>query len=90
MKKIDINPRAGKDLKRLIKRNYNINSLYNILYKICRNEKLDPKYNNHKLTGNWSGYMSFHIEPDWIAIYYTDNDYVYLTRTGTHADLYGK
>ncbi|HDL89390.1 MAG TPA: hypothetical protein ENG14_00625 [Thermodesulforhabdus norvegica] len=33
--------------------------------------------------------MECHIEPDWLLIWKTDSKNVYLTRTGTHSDLFG-
>lgn len=45
---------------------------------------------NHKLTGNWAGHRECHVEPDWLLVYYIENDVLTLTltRTGTHSDLF--
>ena len=33
--------------------------------------------------------MECHIESDWLLIWKADSKAVYLTRTGTHSDLFG-
>ena len=32
-------------------------------------EKLEPKYRDHQLSGNWKGHRDCHIESNWILIY---------------------
>jgi mRNA interferase YafQ len=49
---------------------------------------LSPRYKDHPLRNNWSGYRDAHIEPDWILIYCTMDDVVRFERTGTHSDLF--
>ena len=46
---------------------------------------LDERYQDHALTGKYSGYRELHIEPDWLLIYrvYGDILMLSLTRTGT-------
>ena len=40
--------------------------------------------------GNWEGYRECHILPDWLLVYkYIEDELIlYLTRTGTHSDLF--
>lgn len=51
---------------------------------------MPPEYKDHALTGNWVNHRECHIEPDWLLIYYKQDDVVVLTlvATGTHADLF--
>ena len=51
---------------------------------------LDAKYNDHPLKGEYLGCRECHITPDWLLIYEIDNGelILYMTRTGTHSDLY--
>ena len=37
------------------------------------------------------GHRECHVQPDWLLIYYVDDERLVLTltRTGTHADLFG-
>ena len=74
-----------KDLKRVYRRGYDISLLSEIIKKLAAGENLPPKNKDHALTGNYSG-----ITPDWLLIYELDGDtlFLYLTRTGTHSDLF--
>lgn len=79
-----------KDLKRIQKRGYDISLLTNVLKLLAQGEPLPEKYNDHNLTGNYKGCRECHITPDWLLIYEV-SDYeviLYLTRTGTHSDLF--
>lgn len=51
---------------------------------------LPAKYKAHKLRGNYLNYLECHIQPDWLLIWYCDNDKkeIHLIRTGTHSDLF--
>lgn len=53
-------------------------------------ETLPEKYRDHSLTGNFSGCRECHITPDWLLIYEISQQVLilYLTRTGTHSDLF--
>ena len=81
-----------KDYKRAIRRKKNIELLDDIIRKLSKNEALPEKNKDHALSGNWSGYRECHIQPDWLLVYYIENDILVLTlvRTGTHSDLFGK
>lgn len=61
-----------------------------VVDKLAAGEKLAPKYKDHELIGNFKGCRECHITPDWLLIYEIANDelILYLTRTGTHSDLY--
>jgi len=79
-----------RDLKRAEKRGYNINLLTVVIKKLAAGETLDASYNDHALKGQYKGCRECHITPDWLLIYELVNDtlILYLTRTGTHADLF--
>ena len=79
-----------KDLKRIQKRGYDIKLLKEVLGKLANGEILPAKNRNHKLTRNYSNCRECHITPDWLLIYeiYEEELYLYLTRTGTHSDLF--
>ena len=82
--------RFSKDLKRINKRNYNIDLLTDVIKKLAAGEKLEAKYHDHALKGNYEGYRECHITPDWLLIYEIVDDglILLLTRTGTHSDLF--
>ncbi len=48
------------------------------------------KYKDHSLVGNWKGHRECHIEPDWLLIYYIQNDVLVLTltATGSHSEVF--
>ena len=73
-----------KDLKRIQKRGYDMRLMTDIIKKLANGEILPPKNRDHNLSGNYS------IAPDWLLIYevYEDELFLYLTRTGSHSDLF--
>ncbi len=79
-----------KDLKRLQRRGYDLSLLTDIIKKLAEGETLPEKNKDHNLSGNYSGCRECHIMPDWLLIYeIADEDlFLYLTRTGTHSDLF--
>lgn len=90
MYKIIATGKFKKDLKTVIKRGYNIKLLDDIVTKLANGEKLPEKNKDHYLSGNYIGKKECHVAPDWLLIYETDKEflYLYLTRTGTHSDLF--
>ena len=81
-----------KDLKLSQKRGYNIQLLTDIIKKLAAGESLPEKNKDHALTGNFKGCRECHIAPDWLLVYEIEKTelYLYLTRTGTHSDIFGK
>ncbi len=77
-----------KDIKRLQRRGTNMDKLKVVIDKLLNNQKLENKYKDHALIGNWKGYRDCHIEPDWLLIYKITENYLYLVRTGSHSDLF--
>ena len=81
-----------KDLKRIQKRGYDLSLLSDVIKKLSNGESLPLKYRDHNLIGNFCGCRECHITPDWLLIYeiYEKDLYLYLTRTGSHSDLFSK
>ncbi len=79
-----------KDLKTIQKRGYDISLLMNVVKIIASGKPLPEQYKDHPLQGNYKGCRECHITPDWLLIYSIDKETVilYLTRTGTHSDLF--
>ncbi|MBQ1452918.1 MAG: type II toxin-antitoxin system YafQ family toxin [Ruminococcus sp.] len=82
--------RFQKDLKRIQKRGYQIQLIKEVVRKLSDGETLEAKYKDHPLSGDYAGCRECHITPDWLLIYeiYEDELILYLTRTGTHSDLF--
>ncbi len=79
-----------KDFKRIAKRGYDIRLLEHVI-EILANEKVLPeKYKDHRLTGDYTDFRECHITPDWLLIYKINERelILFLTRTGTHSDLF--
>lgn len=79
-----------KDLKTVKKRGYDLQLLNAVVDTLAMGLPLDEKYKDHKLIGNYQGCRECHITPDWLLIYEIAEDelILYLTRTGTHSDLF--
>ena len=79
-----------KSYKRAKKRGLNLKLLNNVVEALGQGHKLDAKYRDHALHGNWEGFRECHIQPDWLLIYLVENDVLTLTlvETGTHADIF--
>lgn len=79
-----------KDLKLAKKRGYDLSLLGSVVDTLAMGHPLAEKYKDHSLIGNYQGCRECHITPDWLLIYeISENELIlYLTRTGTHSDLF--
>ena len=79
-----------KDWKLAKKRGYDLNLLDDVVSTLSYGLPLDEKYKDHNLIGDCIGCRECHILPDWLLIYEIADDelILYLTRTGTHSDLF--
>lgn len=79
-----------KDFKKAKKKKRNLDLLEEVLKTLREQGKLPPKFKPHKLKGNYKGYWECHIQPDWLLIWKKDNNTktIYLSRTGTHSELF--
>ena len=73
-----------RDYKKIKKRNKDLKKLKIII------EKLEPKYRDHQLIGEFKSYRNCHIEPDWLIIYKKTSDIIIFERTGSHSELFTK
>ena len=90
MYKLRPTTRFQKDLKRIQKRGYDLSLLTEVLKKLANGEALPEKNRDHPLAGSYTGCRECHVVPDWLLIYEISHDelILYLTRTGTHSDLF--
>ena len=90
MLKIKYEKQFKKDYKKIIKRGYKSSDFEKVVSYLVKKEKLFSIYKDHELNGEYKGFRECHIKSDWLLIYYIDNDelILYLTRTGTHSDLF--
>lgn len=81
-----------KDLKKMQKQHKDLELLNQILKLLADGKALPEKNCDHALTGNYTGCRECHIQPDWLLIYEIADDtlFLYLTRTGSHSELFDK
>lgn len=90
MYKISYTNAFTKDLKRCIKRGYNVELFRETVRLLAESGTLPQRYRPHKLTGNYVGAWECHISPDWLLIWEQNDTELTLlfTNTGTHSDLF--
>ena len=83
-------PKFMRDFKLIQKRGYDLGLLKDVITKLANGEELPERNRDHALTGNYKGCRECHIKPDWLLIYQIADEelILYLTRTGTHSDLF--
>lgn len=80
-----------KDYKRLKKRKYDMTALDDTIDLLSRGFPLPESYHDHPLIGKgYVGCRECHIAPDWLLVYEIREQelILYLTRTGTHSDIF--
>ena len=77
-----------RDMKRLKRGRFDFSKLSTIILKLAKKEKLEAKYSDHALTGNWKGHRECHIAPNWLLIYKIKDNDLLLIRTGSHSELF--
>ena len=77
-------------MKLVQKRGYDQRFIFEVIGLLANGVKLDEKYKNHLLTGDYGGLHECHITPDWLLVYqYRDRElWLLLSRTGIHSDLF--
>ena len=88
MLKLKVSGQYKRDHKTILKRGWNDGSLKTVLDVLLNEEKLDRKYHDHELSGNYVGYRECHIESDWLLIYKIADGQLKLQRIGSHSDLF--
>ena len=88
MKRIERTSQFKKDVKKSLKQKKNIQSLRKVVSLLASGKKLDKKYTDHKLTGQYTDCRECHISGDWLLIYMADSTVLKLVRLGSHAELF--
>lgn len=88
MKSLRYQASFTRDLKRIVKRDYDLRKLEATIIALRTDEPLAIAMRPHRLKGEWTGWSECHIAPDWLLIYKTEEAEILLARTGTHADLF--
>ena len=79
-----------KGYKRAKKRGLDVSLLDIVVEELRNGRKLDSKYRDHALHGDFEGFRECHIQSDWLLVYLVENDVLTLTLTdtGTHQDIF--
>ncbi len=81
-----------KDYKQIVKRDYDMALLEEVIQMLIRDITLPNRYQDHKLHGKYKEFRECHILPDWLLIYKKDKEnlVLILSRTGKHNDLFNR
>ena len=79
-----------RDLKLAKKQGKDINRLFDVISTLAEGKKLDSKYRDHNLSGDYIGCRECHVEPDWLLVYEVMDHVLVLMiyRVGTHSELF--
>lgn len=67
-----------KDMKKVVKRHYDLHLFAEIVDKLANAIPLDEKYHDHALEENYLNHRECHIRPDWLLIYQIKNGILIL------------
>lgn len=61
-----------------------------IIITIKKEQKLDPRYKDHELSGEFNGIRECHIKPDLLLLYKIEQDILTLVllNLGSHSELF--
>lgn len=77
-----------KDMRNVRLTDTQATKLFLYVAKLLDDQSLPPESRDHALQGEWADFREFHLGGDTLLIYQTDEQYVYLTRLGSHAQLF--
>ncbi|MBR4374324.1 MAG: type II toxin-antitoxin system YafQ family toxin [Treponema sp.] len=78
------------DYKLMKKRGYDMQLLKDVVAILQKPAELPEQNKDHRLIGNLKEFRECHILPDWLLMYCVTKEGLYLSRTGTHSDLFKK
>ncbi len=94
MLEVKLDKQFKKDLRRDQKsgkyKKSDFAELKDVMDTLIDGETLNEKYLEHKLVGDWHGYLECHVKPNWLLIYKTEKRCVKFARLGTHQQLFKK
>lgn len=90
MYSVEYTNRFKKDIKRAIKRGYDLTLIEKAIDLLQNTGKLPAQYKPHVLSGKYAGMHECHIKPDWLMVWEQDDNKLTLLflATGTHSDLF--
>ena len=88
MKAISRHKTFIKDMRNFRLTETQTTKLFLYVAKLLNEEPLPPEAKDHALQGEWSDFRELHLGGDALLIYQTDEHYLYLTRLGSHTQLF--
>lgn len=88
MRDVVYSPALKKDQIRMTRRGKNIQKMIDAVISLAKEGTLPDHYVSHKLHGEYVGCWECHLEPDWLLVFTITSETVFISRTGTHADLF--
>jgi mRNA interferase YafQ len=88
MLKIELTNSIKKDLKKYKHQKEVLLELQEIIELLAKKRKLPAKYRDHNLTGNWTHHRECHVRSDVLLIYKIEDETLFLTRFGSHSELF--
>ncbi len=77
-----------KDMRNIRLTETQATKLFIYVANLINNEVLPPEAKDHALQGEWKDFRELHLGGDTLLIYRVDEQQVYLTRLGSHAQLF--
>ena len=85
---VRISARFRKDMKLVQKRGSDQWLIFEVIELLANGMKLDEKYKDHLLTGDYGGFRECHITPDWLLVYqYREQELLLLRKLKEKAIL---
>ncbi len=89
IRRLNTTNKFEKDIELAKRRGKDMGKIRTIIDLLVNRHSLSGALNDHLLKGEFKGYRDLHIEADWLLIYKVDDKDLWLSRTGSHADLFG-
>jgi len=91
MYEIEYTNSFNRSFKKCLKRGLDSHVFDASLRILVEKGSLPQHYKPHKLSGKYRGLWECHLQPDWLLIWFQDDDklILQLIDTGTHSDLFG-
>lgn len=88
MLKIELTSAIKKDLKKYKHQKEVLFELEKVIDHLIRERSLPTKHRDHNLTGSWVNHRECHIRNDILLIYKIEANTLFLTRFGSHSELF--
>ena len=86
--KLDRSKSFLKDIRKINFSDKHYSKYAVFLGKLISKKPLPKEAKDHALKGDFDNFREFHISGDLIVVYYLSDDTLYLTRIGTHSEIF--